>query len=93
MLVLLKVQSVHVQNGPRTIRFSYDSARLLNEPIWLQVTVHVNMNQHRTIYKRVGLTREQSTFLILKNHIYFWANSVLTMNSAYEQCFDGKPCL
>lgn len=74
MVVLLKVWSRPIQNGPRTIIFCYGLAHLLNG-LPVMVTVQVNMNRLRTILKIgflmvcVGLTRELSIFLIL--NVYF----------------------
>lgn len=43
-IALLKVPSGPVQNRLETIRFGYSFARFLNGPVWLQGTVHANMN-------------------------------------------------
>lgn len=54
LLVLLKVRFGWIQNGPKTVRFGHGSVRLLNRPVQLRVTIHVNMNRSETVYKRVG---------------------------------------
>lgn len=66
ILVLLKAQFGPIQNGPKTVRFGYGSARLLNRHVWLRITIYANINRLGIVYKRAYLAREPFIFLKLK---------------------------